>query len=205
MPANSIIRLQKSDIVGSSRMLTKAFLDDPLLIYFFPDLRQREEKSVSFFKLLVTYGVYYGEPEATSSALEGIAIWLYYDNTDVSPWRFIRSGAMSMALKAGTMATGKMLIFGRHVSSVHKRHAPFRHCYLQTLGVNPASQGKGYASMLLRKKFDDLNRYRIPCYLDTQTERNLKIYEHFGFKVVEEFRVPGTTFKTWAMLRAPVS
>lgn len=53
----------------------------------------------------------------------------------------------------------------------------------------------------LRPVFDYLDRQGLPCYLDTHNPANLPFYEHYGFKVVEEGRLPGTDRPHWAMLR----
>jgi hypothetical protein len=66
-------------------------------------------------------------------------------------------------------AIDRMLRFSEYTKAVHKRHAPFRHWFLQTLVVDLPLQAKGYASILLRTKVDRLDREGLPCYLDTQT------------------------------------
>jgi ribosomal protein S18 acetylase RimI-like enzyme len=35
-----------------------------------------------------------------------------------------------------------------HIDAVHQRLAPFKHWFLQTIGVDPKFQGKGYAGKL---------------------------------------------------------
>ena len=77
----------------------------------------------------------------------------------------------------------------------------FPHWYLQLLGVDPVYQGKGYASILLRAMFARIDEERLPCYVETQNEKNVPIYQHYGFKVVEEGIFPGSEVNTWAMLR----
>ncbi|MFC2069212.1 GNAT family N-acetyltransferase, partial [Chloroflexota bacterium] len=150
MATSGIIRLKKSHVKGSAEMLSMAFYNDPLFIYFFPDPSERVKKSIGFFRLLTRYGILYGEPEATSSALEGIAIWLPYSKADMSSWGMLRSGAIPMVFRAGMTAVGRMLHFSEYANTVHMRHAPFHHWFLQPVGVDPPLQGKGYASMLLR-------------------------------------------------------
>jgi hypothetical protein len=41
----------------------------------------------------------------------------------------------------------------------------------------------------------------LPCYLETLEKHNVGLYEHFGFKVVNESNVPDTNLTNWAMLR----
>jgi hypothetical protein len=41
----------------------------------------------------------------------------------------------------------------------------------------------------------------LPCYLETLVERNVLLYKHFGFKVIEKAAIPRTDLTSWAMLR----
>lgn len=108
---------------------------------------------------------------------------------------------MSLFLKLGIKTALRQLSYTDYGYSVHKRHASFRHWVLQPLGVDPMFQGKGYGSTLLKAMFARIDQEHLSCYLDTQTEKNVSFYQHHGFKVVEEFTLPGTKFNNWAMLR----
>ena len=48
-----------------------------------------------------------------------------------------------------------------------------------------------------------IDEENLPCYLETDGEKNVSMYQHFGFAVVDEFVVPGTKDKVVAMLRKP--
>ncbi len=198
---SDLVRLQKSQIKTAAEMCARAFQNDPLFVYFFPDASERKNKSPHFFQLLVHYGVLYGEVYATSPNLEGVAVWLPSEKADMSPWGMMRSGALSMLAKVGREVIGRMWHFNEYATLVHKRHAPFRHWFLAPIGVDSPFQGKGYASTLLKAMFARIDEEHLPCYLDTQAEKNVSIYQHHGFKVVEEFTIPGTEFSNWAMLR----
>jgi len=198
---SNLVRLQKSQIKPAAEMLARAFQDDPLFIYFFPNTSERRNKSHHFLQLLVRYGVLYGEAYATSPNLEGVTVWLPSEKADMSFLRMMRSGALSMLPRIGRDVIGRMWRFGEHATRIHKRHAPFRHWFLQPIGVDPVFQGKGYGGTLLRAMFARMDKEHLPCYLDTQTEKNVSIYRHHGFKVVEEFKIPSTEFSNWAMLR----
>ena len=80
---------------------------------------------------------------------------------------------------------------------------PAKHWHLLLLAVDPQHQGKGYASKLLEEMFSRIDEGGLPCYLETGGEKNVSMYQHFGFKVLEEFTEPNTTDKMVAMLREP--
>lgn len=75
--------------------------------------------------------------------------------------------------------------------------------YLMYLGTDPEVQGKGIGSELLRCSLDQvMERETAPAYLETGTERNVRFYERFGFRVREAGLqlAPGST-PHWTMLR----
>ena len=90
---------------------------------------------------------------------------------------------------------------GDYIDAVHQRLAPFRHGFLQTIGVDPQFQGKGYAGRLLKPMLTRMDKEGLPCYLETLDEKNVPLYEHFGFRVLDESVIPGTELTSWAMLR----
>jgi ribosomal protein S18 acetylase RimI-like enzyme len=70
-------------------------------------------------------------------------------------------------------------------------HPPGPHWYLGSLGVEPAAQGRGIGTALLRHWLRRVGG--APAYLETDLRRNLAFYEREGFRVVqraEVLRVP---------------
>jgi len=72
---------------------------------------------------------------------------------------------------------------------------------LQVIGVDPQFQGKGYAGKLLEPMLARIDEEGLSCYLETQDEADVRLYEHFGFKVIEKSTIPETNLTNWAMLR----
>jgi ribosomal protein S18 acetylase RimI-like enzyme len=195
-------KIDLKQVEAAAVTLAKAFYNDPVFEYLFPDTSTREEKSTKFYKMFVNYTVRYGEVYSTSD-FEGVAGWLPPEKMDMSTWGLIRSGVIPLLPILGMKCISRMFHFDKHSLAVHKRNTPFPHIVLQPLGVSPSVQGKGYASLLLRTKFEQLDEQGLPCYVDTQTEKNASMYEHYGFKVVEQFRIPDTQFDNWVMIRQP--
>ncbi len=80
---------------------------------------------------------------------------------------------------------------------------PYPAWYLMYLGVHPDGQGAGTGRMLLPAALDDvLRREMAPVYLETGTERNVRFYERFGFRIREKDvpLVPGSV-RHWTMIR----
>jgi ribosomal protein S18 acetylase RimI-like enzyme len=198
---NSLLRLTKAQIKPAAEVLGRAFQDYPMSAYFMPDEAKRRKKQPAIYRMLVRSGIKYGEVYATSSKLEGAAVWFSSDSRRESFWGHFISGQFLALLMAGREVTKRQRVFGEYAAAVRQRHVPFRHWYLQLLGVDPAYQGKGYAGALLKPMLARADRERVSCFLETQLEKNVALYEHFGFRVVEEWLIPGSNVKSWAMVR----
>jgi len=194
-------RLNRSHIWPAAEVLVRAFLDYPLLQCYFSDEAQREKVAYYFFRYSLYYGIRYGEVYASSTDLEAVAVWIRSDNLPVSFRRVVRSVPLSVIIGFGREGGGRMKHAGDYMDAVRKRLAPFEHWYLQLIGVNPQFQGKGYASKLLRPMLARIDEEGLPCYLETLVERNVRLYEHFGFEVIEKATIPKTSLTNWAMLR----
>lgn len=198
---NNFARLKKSQIKPAAEMLARAFQDDPLFAYFIPDAPERKDKLPYFFQFQIRYSVLYGEAYAISPNLEGVATWLPSEKADMSLWRMMRSGLLSMIPKMGKEVLSRLRNFDKYYTPMHKRHTPFRHWFLDYLGVAPMFQGKGYAGTLLKAMLARIDQEHLSCYLTAENERNVSFYQHYGFKAVEECIIPGTKISQWAMLR----
>ena len=56
-------------------------------------------------------------------------------------------------------------------------------------------------SVPVRVYLTGVSREGLPCYLDTHNPNNVSLYQRFGFEVVHEDEIPGTSVRHWAMLR----
>lgn len=206
MPGNlpttgKIITLQGQQLRLAAEVLTRAFFDDPLYLYWYPDSKERARRAPTSFLSPLRYAQRYGLNRTVSPNLEGAIVWFRPEYVDMSFWRLMLSGALRHAFGMGYHASRRMIHLGRHITEIHHLDAPFPHWYLQILGVVPEHQGEGYGGCLLRDGLACADRDKLPCYLTTNKEQNIGFYEHHGFKVIREFVVPKTDFKNWSLLR----
>lgn len=196
-----LVRLDRPRARAAAETLARAFSDYTLLRTYFPDKSRREQVARYFFLVPVYLGLSQGEAYATSERFEGVAVWLPSGRYPVSSWGLMRAVPLPVLFSFGRHGGAKLGRVGRHLDATHRRLAPFPHWYLQVLGVAPEHQGQGHASRLLRPVLARLDAEHARCYLETLNEPNVRMYEHFGFKVVERDPIPGTDFVSWAMLR----
>jgi len=182
-------------------VLNRAFHNYPLLQYYFPEELERKKITSYFLSLAIYSSIRYGEIYATSPNMEGVAIWFPSDNYPVNIWKLVRSVPISVIFGFSRYGGGRMKQLGEYIDAVHQRLSPFRHWFLQVIGVDPQFQGKGYAGKLLKPMLARIDKEGLSCYLETLDEHNVALYEHFNFTVIDKSTIPGTNLTNWAMLR----
>lgn len=194
------VRLTARDVRQAAVTLARAFQDDPLMSFLVPDPVKRSETLPWFLGTTIRYCLAYGEVHATPR-LEAVACWLTPGNTRVTNARVFRTGGAATPLRLGLDGLRRLLAWQAYVTEEHARHAPEPHLYLYVLGVEPLVRGRGLGRALLGPTLGRADAEGLPCYLETQTEANVRVYEAAGFRLVNAGRTPGTALTTWAMRR----
>lgn len=196
-----LFRPGRDRIGQASEMLTRAFFNDPKLTYVLTEPQDREAMGTHLLTFELNYGMHYGRVYATSPGMEGVAVWLPSSKSAITFWRAFRSGGMALSKNLGKENMKRLMNFSDQVDAYHARHAPGPHCYLFFIGVDPEMQGRGFAGKLIRPVLDRLDQKGTDCYLHTQNENNIGLYEHFGFEVVEQVTLAGTEILHTGMIR----
>ncbi|HEY9156889.1 N-acetyltransferase [Candidatus Binatus sp.] len=183
--------------------LGRAFIHDPAFKAILPDITEpvaRAEHLADLFRAQLAverrtgqpvFGVVYDGRVVAAAMTEGMGhpalLGLMVTGLGQMP-RLIRGvgwGGLVRALK----------IFG--VLAQHHPEEP--HLYLQTLGVDPDFQGKGYGKALLdRLALEARARPEIAgVYLETGTEANVAFYSSKGYEILGELYPIGV--RQWRM------
>jgi ribosomal protein S18 acetylase RimI-like enzyme len=200
--------VQKKDFTRAGLVLADAFQYDPLWNKIWGAHPAKEQQFSAFFQGAVRYCHRYGQAYATSVEMEGIAGWLSDKYADMTPWRMLLCGSMGVMMKE-IMKTGwqsmkkmgsamKPVVDDRHENMIGKRYL-----YLTVIGVATGQQGKGYGRQLLDVVIEQSESEGVPLYLETETEENVKMYQHFGFKLLKEITLPIVEAPMWEMVREP--
>ncbi len=199
MPQPPIVP-QRFQIPAIARVLADAFADYPLYTYSIPEANRRVRALQALFEVEATYAWKYGTIHASSNQLEGVMYCLPSNRMFLTNWRMIKSGALKIPLKMGLAFIKRQAIISSVHDTMRAKHAAFPHTYLWNIGVRPDLKGQGHAAHLVRYLLDGLATKHEPCYLETAREENVRLYEHLGFKKMEQQEIPGTGITTWAML-----
>jgi ribosomal protein S18 acetylase RimI-like enzyme len=202
MKEQEAIRLEDRHFSQVADVLLRAFLDYPLMQFAVPDERRRTGAVMGLYSSVLRYSLRYGDVYTTPD-LAGAACWLPPDRPFATFWRMVRVGMLSLPLQFGWRGFGRLQAADHVAEALHHGHAPGPHWYLWVIGVDSDRQGKGVAGRLMRPIFDRADGDRLQCYLETHKESNVRVYERYGFRVVEQKPVPGQPLTVWGMVRSP--
>jgi ribosomal protein S18 acetylase RimI-like enzyme len=188
-------QIAHEDVPTLSVSLARAFFEDPVSQYLFPD--RRTNRLERYFRFQIR----------TMFLARGEA-WTTPDLKAASLWMPPTSKPPSMA--EGVSQLPVIAILGRRtpralrlVQMLESHHPRVPHFYLATIGTDPAMQGKGYGSALLSVVLSRCDAEAIPSYLESSKAENLSFYHRHGFEVVNEVVIPRTDVKLWLMWREP--
>jgi ribosomal protein S18 acetylase RimI-like enzyme len=186
----------------AAEMISRAFHDDPLYAYIIPDESDKEKYFPYIFKAYIWYCLQYGEVYASSSNLEGIALWVPSEFAYITPERSKECGDDVFFYRLGKKYLERLSITS-HANDVHEQLIKEPHTYLLTIAVDPKFQRKGIGRKLLLPMMEYLDENKLKCYLDTNKEPNVLYYQKFGFRVLKEFEIEKTGILNWSMFRDP--
>jgi ribosomal protein S18 acetylase RimI-like enzyme len=198
--ADKLQRLTEQQLPQAIAMIGKAFHNDPLSIYIYPNEAERARRLPLMFSVALRYTLRYGEITTTPEGT-GAACWLPPECTTVTIRQLLRVGALATPFQVGLSALLRMNGAEDYTRNMHKRCLAEPHWYLWVLGVDPEHQGKGIGGALLRAGLERADASSLPCYLETMNPNNVPLYQKFGFTIAEEGDIPGSNVHTWGMVR----
>ena len=204
MAGPTIVSLSDADLPAAAQGLARAFQDDPLQTYVFPDPAERAARSPGHFAPLLRYGRMFGEVFTTTRPSDGAAVWLGPDAWEVTPERAVAAGLDDLPTVLGVAAAERFFSVLAAVDPYHHTAVPAAHWYVMVVGVAPEAQGQGLGRALLQPVIDRADAESQPCYLETAQPKNVAFYEHLGFRRVVETVEPTSGLRLWAFRRDPL-
>lgn len=168
------------DEAGLIGVLTLAFSTDPMARWSFPD---PAEYLANFPVLAKAFG---GNAFANGSAYfadgyAGAALWL---PPGIAPDEETMIGLVEKTAPDSI----KNDLFGVF-EQMDKFHPKEPHWYLPMIGVDPAQQGNGVGSALMKHALAACDKDGLIAYLESSNPRNISLYERHGFEVIGEIQV----------------
>ncbi len=192
----AVRRAERADTGALSAMLARAFVDDPLTVWLHPNPRSRPRQARRTFAVrlrqLAPQGEIWTTPERS-----GAALWALPGR-----WRddLVASLRFLPLLPPLLPRIGRIAEATARIEAAHPR---VPHFYLSVLGTDPAAQGRGVGTALLRPVLERCDAEGLPAYLETATGRNAAWYARHGFAVRERLELPGDAPPLWTLWREP--
>ena len=204
MALPEIVPLRERDLPAAAAALSRAFHDDPLQMYVFPDPVERAARSPALFTPLLRYGLLFGEILTTAGGPVGAAVWLGPAAWEVTQERAKAAGLDELPTVLGAAAAERFLSVLAAIDPYHHRDVPPAHWYVMVVGVAPEAQGTGIGRALLRPMIDRADAAGQPCYLETAQPTNVALYEKLGFDRVVDTREPQSGLRLWTFRHSPL-
>ncbi len=188
--------LTKKDLKKAADVLVDAYTEDPMLKKIFTDVDKRRIQ----FEVMLRFCVKYGNLYSPSENFEGVMAIAPHDK-DMTVWRTFRSGGFFLGMKIASVA--KLMALTTKLMEEAKKDLNLgTYIYLFIIGVSQEFQGKGFGGKMLRAIVEKAEIERKPMYLETQNEKNVSLYEKYGFYVIKKINLPAPINSSmWLMVR----
>jgi len=186
----------QSDLQGLTDTLWRAFREDPLWSWAFPDRR----KLSVWWRFLIASALRYpwvfvaGDYAAAS-------VWIPPAGSELTEAEE-RQVEPLLAELVGAHAPRVMELLERFEAS-HPRDRP--HYYLSLLGTHPDRRGAGLGMGLVAENLERIDEQGMPAFLESRNPANDSRYERLGFQRIGEFSTPDGSNLIATMWREPRS
>jgi ribosomal protein S18 acetylase RimI-like enzyme len=196
---HEIRKLTTDDVDTVAGAMARAFFDDPLQVWIFPDDADRLVRLERMFALQIRYsslplGESYTDPSRSCGAF-----WM--PPGEALPEDDLTESAGPLTAIVGADALTRL---NAAFTVMRDAHPSAPHFYLAGLGTDPPRQGQGLGSAAIAPVLARCDRDRTPAYLESTKERNVAFYERHGFRVTSTIAAPPDGPPMWLMWRDPL-
>jgi ribosomal protein S18 acetylase RimI-like enzyme len=171
----TVRRIDRTETDAVLDLLTLAFASDPCARYAWPSPAEYLRAYPRLALALGGRGLEHGAAYATG-AFDAAALWL---PPGVEP----DADAVGELIE-DTLSGERQAVIGEVAAQMDQFHPKEPHWYLAMIGVDPARQGRGLGSALLKHTLARCDEQRSIAYLESSNPRNVPLYERHGFEVL---------------------
>ena len=185
--------------VEARTLLARAFVDDPLMVWFFPDAEVRPHACAAMFGLFAEHYLDDGRVDVVRRGEPlAVAMWQWPGQPEEdgsAPERLPTLAGLMTAL----MGPGRAAQIGGAMAVLGELRPPEPHAYLHLLGVDPACRGEGLGGRLLDRGIAAARGDGVVACLDTMNPANVPFYQAHGMSVRHEVPLPHGGPTVWSM------
>ena len=194
----------RSQINRASEVLAAAFMDYPMFTFYFPNRQRRIRYLPWYFKNILNTALRYGAVH-TTPGITGVIFTLPPGHTKISLWEYIQSGFLLTPFVLGFRNYKHSMECEDFVGATQIKLMKNRpHYYLWGLAVDPDQKAQGIGTALMKPLLVQADAQKMPIYLETHDEKNVRYYHKHGFDLIYTTCIPKYQLPIWCMLREPV-
>jgi GNAT superfamily N-acetyltransferase len=187
-------RWQLASVVST---LATAFVEDPLVMWMFPDRSRRAGQVQSWWEHMVSRRP---QGSRTWQAAQVASAALWYPPTGTLAGVDDGFGSWFEDLLDDPALTGERFdVFSRIIEG--RPAEP--HWYLAGVGTRPEHQGRGLGAAILAPMLQQCDDEGRPAHLESSNPRNVSFYHRLGFETVDTFVLPDGSSTVAFMQRGP--
>lgn len=187
-----------ADLPAIGRALGAAFDGDPVWSHLTSPKADWASRAAAWFEAEARSQLRGHGEVLVDDQVRGAAIW-----APPGRWKGTLVEGLALAIPSARLFRSRMRIAMANLSLMeHKHPTDPEHWYLAVLGTDPAHQGAGVGSALIRAVTDRCDAQGLGAYLESSKEANVPYYARHGFEVREQVRA-GDGPSMWTMWRDP--
>ena len=209
MDSDKLYRVKKKDLKRLEKLLTLCFAKDPLYCKLIPDEETRKRLMPELFQCDMTE--FFETCEIFADSPEINSILVVSDESE--PYNLVKYYLTEVRAQLETdgylikedpslktlhnFIMGKDYLNSRWTDQLHQEER----LHIIYLAVAPEKQGHGYGGLLLQEAFASAHSHRLMISLETHNEKNVALYQHFGFKIFGILERKPFDLKQYCMVR----
>lgn len=184
-----LVKLNKEHRDCVSNLLADAFMDNPLMVYFFPKQSERTKRLPEIYKVVVDIMMVVGTVYTTSYNIEGVIGVI--DNKKIKHRTIIKI--------LGVLLKNIMILRYIFTNDIIKKFGSIpkskeykdkeKIFYIEMVAVDKKYRGKKYMSKLIRAVTKEAKCKNYDCVLETETLENVAKYKNLGFELYDKVEV----------------
>jgi ribosomal protein S18 acetylase RimI-like enzyme len=186
-------------VVEARTLLARAFVEDPLMRWFFPDDDSRPHACAAVFGQFAEQYLAAGRVDVIRRPEPvALAMWRW-------PGRDVPAADDTLPTTSGLMTAlmgaGRAAELGGAMAVIGELRPPEPHAYLHFLAVHPEARRQGLGGEVLERGLAAARAEGLVACLETMNPANVPFYEGHGFAVRYQVQLGAGGPTVWAMAR----
>ena len=142
---------------------------------------------------------------ADSKEVNSVLIYIPPRSKEPGLLSYLKARVLKMAFKVGVRRSIRLSRFDAEAQKVARRYRAADDGYLFAFATRLDKQGQNYGKPLMIALLHYLDATGQGCYLETVKPENVRLYEHFSFRLKEEIEIKLGNLTLYAMYRPPAN